>query len=207
LTGKIKLIMQIFFLIVFISIMILGKANLWMVIFLGGVLGSMLLGRFYCGWICPINTMMDGVDYIYKKRKVKRRTVPNWAKKPFVRYLSLAVFIGIIVLTLITGRKIPLLPMLVILGTIIALFYVPAFWHRYLCPYGALLSITGSLARFHWKVDESLCSKCEVCKKVCPAEAVFKENKQAFPKLEKSLCLECLACVKACPKNAISYGK
>lgn len=178
-----------------------------MFIFLGGTIGAILFGRFYCGWLCPINTTIDGINNICKKNKIKRKQVPKWLKHPSIRYIILIIFIGIMIFTIKTGQKIPILAILVALGALLSMIFVPSLWHRYLCPYGVLLSITSSLAKIYWQVDQNVCNKCGMCKKVCPAEAINMEDKKSFPEISKAFCLQCLECVKVCPKNAISYRK
>lgn len=202
---KFQRVIQIFFLAAFVTLIAIGKVHIWMFIFLGSSIAAIILGRFYCGWVCPINTIIDGVNWFYRKLGIERRRPPRWAKSPALRYTVFLLFIGIMVLGIKTGEKFPVLPALTILGTIFTLIFIPAFWHRYLCPYGTLLNITGSLARHYWRVNENDCIKCGVCKKVCPGEAIEMEGKKDFPQINKGLCLECNICIRACPQNAIRY--
>lgn len=204
---KLKLIIQILFTVAFLAMIITGKTDLWMFVFLGSTIGAIFFGRFYCGWVCPINTMIDGVNTFNKKHKYKRKKVPIWLAKPIVRYVSLFIFVGIMVFTVTSGQKIPILAILVVLGTALSIIFIPAFWHRYLCPYGVLLSLTGTLARYYWQINNNSCTKCGICKKVCHAEAINMENKKDYPTFDKKYCLQCLECVKVCPKSAINICK
>jgi NAD-dependent dihydropyrimidine dehydrogenase PreA subunit len=105
----------------------------------------------------------------------------------------------------VTGRKIPILPILTGIGVAVSLYYVSALWHRYLCPYGTIMSITGSFAKHCWQVEKQSCIKCGACVKVCPADAVRMDGEESFIEIKKSLCLECTTCAQICPKNAIRY--
>lgn len=202
---RFKWVIQLLFLMGFIIATIIGRVQLWMFIFIGSVIGAVLLGRFYCGWICPINTLTDGINWVYKRKKIKRRELPDWMKKLIIRYGILILFIGMMIFTLRTGRKLPVLPILVVLGSLSTLFFVPSLWHRYLCPYGAILNLTGSLARHYWRVDTDNCVECGACKRVCPGEAIKTDGVNSIPEINKGLCLECTACVKECPQNSIKY--
>lgn len=55
-------IFQLIFLGVFVMLIKLGKLQLWFAIFLISIIATPLFGRFYCGWLCPINTLMDITD-------------------------------------------------------------------------------------------------------------------------------------------------
>jgi MinD superfamily P-loop ATPase len=52
------------------------------------------------------------------------------------------------------------------------------------------------------KINETLCTHCGICAKVCQYNAIFAANKQilVFPEL----CHSCGGCMIACPKEAIS---
>lgn len=204
-SRKIRWLVQTLFLVFFIVLTAVGKIQVWMAVFFGSVIAAAIFGRFYCGWVCPINTITEKVDSLAKKLDVKRKGVPEWIKKPAVRYIVLIIFIGTMAFMLVSGRKFPVLIVLAFAGVILSVFFVPALWHRYLCPYGTILGFTGSLARLWHKVDEQECSRCGMCKDVCPAEAIDMRSKDVYPQIKPALCLECGVCGKACPKNAIRY--
>ncbi len=193
------------FLVIFIFLILQGKQQLWMIVFLLGVLGALCLGRFYCAWLCPINTCMEIVDRIYNKLGIQRLAVPNWAKSKWVRGIMLGLFLLTMVMILASGQKIPVMLILTIAGVMLSLFYVPAFWHRYLCPYGTILNFTGKWARNFYTVDQENCVRCGKCKQACPAEAIIMKDPQDYPIIDKGLCLECTQCVQACQKDAIHY--
>lgn len=198
---------QVFFLLIFAGMMISGRLPVWMLIFAGSFVAAFFFSRFYCGWICPINTLTEVVNRFYKKRGIKRKPVPQWVKSPIIRFTILAAFIAMIVLTLRTGIRLPVLPALLALGVILTLVYVPALWHRYLCPYGTLLSLPGSVARNRFMVITNDCTGCGLCQKVCPAEAVDISSAPKNATIYPSKCLACTICAQACPTNTIVYGR
>ena len=67
------------FLLFFVSLLRMGRMQLWMMVILATVLLAAGLGRFYCGWICPINTLMGLVEGLARKMGWKGRPVPGWA--------------------------------------------------------------------------------------------------------------------------------
>lgn len=198
---------QLIFLVAFVLLIAKGRMQLWIAVFLVGLIGAAFFGRFYCGYVCPINTLTEGIDWLYQKRGIKRKEVPGWVKSKAVRYGVLLLFLGTMVITLRTGRKLPVLPALTALGVLITIVYVPSLWHRYLCPYGTLLNITGSISKYYWRVDETDCKKCGICEKVCPTEAITTSGEDGYPVIDKGICLECTACAERCPRNSIVYAK
>jgi polyferredoxin len=198
-------ISQITFLLVFITLIILGKVQLWMGLFFAGAAVALFWGRFYCGWICPTYTVTEGINKIYAIFNIRRRAEPNWVKNPLLKYLILLLFLATMIFVLKTGRKLPVLPILLVLGTITTLIFVPAFWHKYLCPYGTIMSLTGRYARHCWTIEQEDCIKCGICQKVCPSEAVETDGSKNYMTISKRLCLQCTTCVCACPKHIIKY--
>lgn len=193
------------FFCLFVVLAITGKMQVWMIVFAGSLVAALLFGRFYCGWLCPINTEIEWIDRLYKHFGLKRKPVPLWIKKPVVKYLILLLFIITFITVFVTGKRLPVLPVLFFIGILLSLFFVPSSWHRYLCPYGTLLNFTAFLARKSYNVEVDQCVKCGICKKVCPAGAVEMENNAVFPKIKPGLCLVCSSCADACPKKVISY--
>lgn len=202
---KLKRVSQLIFLILFIALIFTEKIQSWMAIFFAGVIAAAILGRFYCGWICPTNTLTEGIESLYKKLNIKRRKVPDFIKNTIFKYGMLLIFIGTMIFVLATGKKLPVLPLLTALGLLASMFFVSSMWHRYLCPYGTILGITGKISKYSLKVSENECVKCGACYKACPAEAVLQGDKKEVPQIKSGLCLECLKCVRICPKKAIKF--
>lgn len=196
---------QILALIIFTMLLYLGKVQIWMFVFFGSLLLSIFFGRFYCGYLCPINTVMEFIDNRAKKKNRQRKKTPNWMKNPIIRVIVLIIFIGLMIIVFIKGKKFPVLPILFALGVILTIFFEPSLWHRYLCPYGALLSIFSKRNKKGYDIHEEDCIKCGICVKKCPSDAISWVSKKEFPYIEKNSCLVCGKCEENCPKDAINY--
>ena len=194
---------QMIALIAFILLAALGKIQLWMAVFGGSLLLSSYFGRFYCGYVCPINTGMEFIDERAGKKKRKRKPAPELLKSPAVRYGLLALFLGTMVVVFKTGKKLPVLPALFAAGIIMTLFYQPELWHRYLCPYGTLLSVFSRFNQKTYMVHTDDCIKCGRCVRVCPADAFVREDKGDYPRIIRNECLQCGKCVEVCPSDTI----
>lgn len=200
---KNRKIIQISATISFVILLALGRVQLWMAIFVIGLLLSTFFGRFYCGYICPINTGMELIDDNANKNKRKRRSVPEVFKKPWIRYGILILFLGTMIMVFKTGKKLPVLPVLFGLGIIITIFYKTEFWHRYLCPYGTLLSIFSKFNKRSYMVVNEECIRCGKCVRVCPSDAILWEDKKEYPIIIQNECLLCGKCKEVCPTDSI----
>lgn len=77
----------------------------------------------------------------------------------------------------------------------------PRFWCRVLCPLGALLGITSKFSLLTLNKDESKCTHCGACVKVCQGAA----SPEPGQKWQNSECLLCLNCTSACTENALNF--
>ncbi|MGI6188596.1 MAG: 4Fe-4S binding protein [Clostridiales bacterium] len=204
-----RLVSQVFFAVLFFALVTAGKVQLWMGIFLLGIIMTFLFGRVYCGWICPINTLMNLITAVKRKLRIKSLAVPGFIKKPAFRYAMLAAFVLTFVFVMSSGKKLPVLPGLLALGVFLTFFFTENLWHRYLCPYGTILGAAGRLARRSYQIDDYLCISCSACKRVCPADAVEVND---YVQLTESLSGDTITGTSApgateFPKDAIGTGK
>jgi len=201
--SNIKKMFQIFFLGLFIFLLFEGRVQIWVGLFLIGLIVSLVFGRYYCGWICSINTVLSGVTWIKKKLHINSLKIPQFFVKPWIRNLSLSLFISVFTITLMTGTKLPVFPVLFVIAILLTFIYPEEMWHRYLCPYGTLLNSSAKHTKHAMKIEEFLCNNCGACKRVCPAKAVVKTESEHH--ISKSDCLVCMQCEDSCKQRAISY--
>lgn len=200
---KLQLMIQMALLVLFIFLFVADKMQLWMGIFILGVVGSLIWGRVYCGWICPINTCMKGVSWIKKKLHIKSFKIPVFFTRTWVRFLVLGLFVALFLFMMITGNKLPVLPGLFIIGIIVTFFFPEELWHRYLCPYGSIMSITASKLKHAIHINSEKCNNCGVCMSVCPGKGI--ERNQKHHTIIKNNCLVCMECLRKCNQKAIKY--
>ena len=92
----------------------------------------------------------------------------------------------------------------------VAAFFYRRIWCR-LCPLGALIALFNRFPPFKWfsgvrleKVEEK-CTKCGVCKRVCPTQVTEIYDKKGGD-VTASNCLLCLRCVEMCPyEEALNF--
>lgn len=202
---RIRSLIQILFLAVFVTVMIIGKAQLWMGLIFLSIILSAFWGRFYCGWVCPINTVMKPFVWLSKKLGLQKKQVPQVLKSGKIRLAVFALFlVGLIytIYTITQGRKFPLPLIIIPLGVLTAFFINERSWHRYLCPWGVLFSLTGRFSKS--RITANGCVSCSACSSICPGDAITVEKgKEA--KVDPTYCLVCLKCIESCPAKVMAY--
>jgi polyferredoxin len=87
--------------------------------------------------------------------------------------------------------------------TVVGSFFVRRVWCRF-CPTGSSIAILNRLKGFKWAPvlhldkDEEKCTKCGICKRVCPVQ-VTEVYEQKGGKIMTSMCMLCTRCVEMCP--------
>ncbi|APT75626.1 4Fe-4S ferredoxin [Marinitoga sp. 1137] len=203
LTIILMYISQIAFFILFFMLLKNHKLVKWMFVFVAGLLISPFFGRFYCGWVCPINTVFKPIDFIFKKLKIKRFKAPAFLKSKIIRYFMLALFIGAFAVTKMLKIKVNILLYIIGTATLITLFFEEELWHKHLCPYGTMLSFLSQKSFTKLKIDEEKCIGCGLCQQVCPTNTIITLDSKKR-KIEARECLMCFQCQSVCPVNAIS---
>jgi len=103
----------------------------------------------------------------------------------------------------ITGFYVTSLNLSVLVAVTILAFAYRRFWCR-ICPLGALTALFSSFTPFKQialtklQKSEEKCTKCGVCKRVCPTQATQMYEKKGGDVTE-SRCMLCLRCVEMCP--------
>jgi polyferredoxin len=223
---------------------------------------TLVWGRSFCGWVCPIGFVQEMVSKLtaWTKRLADQRTVkaarlaacglllagmtagyvwlgpaelplyqgmlvywvfallaltmvviaePRWERRlrP-VRYASLILFAATIYLgTYLNGVFCVLLKnilakptVILFVGVMLTTLLLSQAWCRFLCPEGALLGWLTRASGWRIELDKSKCSGCNVCKDVCPVEAID------VGRVVDDVCLYCAKCVDRCPTDALSMA-
>lgn len=183
------------------------------------IIASLLLGRFFCGWICP-------ASFIYELNE----TLSGWLRKAGVtlgertfdrriKYLVLglgfvlcAVSGSVVYATIyppaLVGRELyygiaqtgfGAGAVFFLLTLLFDLLVARRGFCRYLCPGGALYSLLGRYRLVRIQRDVVACNDCQKCDVVC--EFGLTPMSDGFGQE----CNNCTACIAVCPVDALKF--
>jgi polyferredoxin len=188
------------------------------------IVATIVLGRGFCSWGCFYGGWDDGFSR-FRKRPVIKKISDSWRWMPFAVLLMVALTAA---LTLVPTYCEWICPFKAVTefeqvtnvesaakaGIFISLFgglvvALPVMTRKrtqcsFLCPLGAVNTLSNKITPFTIRIDKELCSECFKCADVCPLYALTREgikdgNVSVF-------CSKCGKCVDSCPKKAIHFG-
>ena len=183
---------------------------------------TVLLGRFFCSWVCPMGSLVDLSDWVVTKRRVKpflerkrsdgsllarvssalRNRVNSYAvlgssltASAFMKYPAFCSVcpLGAVCRTVYPGGFAVIEAAIVGIAASLSLG-ARRFWCRYLCPVGALLKITSRFNPFlKLKPHPEKCRANPVGCKAC--RTICPEGIELFdPRVQESSLFECTKC-------------
>ena len=201
-------VVRLLFLALFVFVLAAGKTMLWLLLFATSFLAALIFGRVYCGYACPMNTLMIPAEWICKKLKIRPQQTPKWLQSGVISWIALAASVAAVFITKRFLRvELPILPIWLLIAIIVTLLYGPAAFHNLMCPFGALQKVAGRFARFSKRVDKAACIGCKLCEKACPPNAITVMAEDGKAVINTTFCHQCTNCRQICPKDAIRYCK
>jgi len=181
---------------------------------------SLLLGRVFCGWICPVNTVLEVVDRCRGLLRVAELRARDMRFSLWNKYLVLVVGLLIAAVTsvpflalfyppavlsrethlFIFGSALGLGLYLILAICVFELFVSKRWWCRYMCPGGALYSLLGHFRVVRVRRDDKKCVKCGDCVRACQFDL-----RPMLVHTTGSECTNCAACISACDSDALHY--
>ena len=149
------------------------------------LLAALFWGRIFCSSVCPLGAVQELTAT--KNLKISDRFEHIFGLFRFF-WLGIGVFCVIVGLGYIACRYDPFIAFfqyggmyhVLIFGLIVLAvgFFIGRPFCRFLCPYGALLGICGSLAARKVSITPGQCDQCKLCEHVCPYNAILAPTKE-----------------------------
>jgi ferredoxin-type protein NapH len=209
--------------IIFPGSILNGFANISSMVVLWSV-ATLVLGRGFCSWGCFYGGWDDGFSRMRKKPLVKNIN-QVWKWMPFAVLLMVALTAALSLVptycdwicpfkAVTEFEQVTSVESATKAGIFFSLFaglvvVLPVMTKKrtqcsYLCPLGAVNSLSNKITPFTIKIDKNACNECYKCVEVCPLFALSKENIQEGK--VSIFCSKCGKCVDACSRKAIHFG-
>lgn len=140
---------------------------------------ALFAGRAFCAGVCPHGALQDLV-------LLKPIKVPAWLESglsvlPFV-YLGAGVLFAATGAAFLVCQYDPFVTVFRMsgrtlmvasgIGLLVLGMFVGRPYCRFLCPYGALLKMASTVAKFRVRVTPNVCTQCRLCEASCPFGAM-----------------------------------
>ena len=186
-----------------------------------------VLGRFFCGWICPLGTLQHVVSWIAGPERRKRYKINRYRSMVLdqVHHPHGASHVGGARnqphrlarsdptappgLRFRNPAPVARWPLTRRLGVLrpprghspVCRRWIPRFFCRAVCPLGALMGVFARLAPLRIHRDESgSCTSCTLCVFACQGAD------EPLDKHRVSECHVCLNCLGSCAEESLHYG-
>lgn len=180
---------------------------------------GLIRGRAFCGWVCPVNLLMEIVDAMRRKLHIEVREMP------IPRHAKLWIALAVLALSAVSSvpvfeafSPISALNKGLIFGAVtgawvllaivlVELFWGHRVWCRSLCPLGGFYEALGRVGQVNIAFDRDACIHCDACKRSCLSDPAILDpvltERDAI--VRAGDCMACGSCVDACPTRALSF--
>jgi len=202
-----------------------GIATGSMILYIVFFAASLIIGRFWCGWFCPMGGFQELCEGIQNKPV-------SGGRLNLIKYGVWVLWFVIIITTILSvggiyavnifystysgislTEPISYLVYFIIFGGIFLFAVVSGkrgFCH-YICPICVNFIIGRKIRNIirwpalHLSANKSLCTGCNSCSGACPMGLDVKEMVRG-EQMENTECILCASCTDICPEGAITYG-
>jgi len=203
----------------------LGYVNAGFLLFCAAILGTLVWGRFFCGWGCHLVGMQDLCTVWLRKIGMRPKPFRSRLLVYVPLFTALYMFVWPQVLRVAKGEPFPTLrahlmtdnfwatfpgPTMSIITLILAGFAIVWLlgnkgFCTYGCPYGGFFYYVDKLAPGKIRVTDA-CDGCGICTSVCTSNVRIHEEVAHYKMVVDSGCMKNMDCVSVCPNKALYFG-
>lgn len=206
-----------------------GAVNIGAILFGVAILGTLIFGRFFCGWACHIIFVQDVCTALLKRL--------GFRPKPFRSRLLIFVPLGAAlymfawpafyrhVIAPAREQRVPpyeahfttehlwdtfpglgvSILSIAVCGFVIVYLLGNKGYCTYACPYGGFFGLADQFAPGKIRVTDD-CEQCGHCTSVCTSNVRVHEEVKLYGMVVNPGCMKCLDCIDVCPKDALYVG-
>ena len=179
-----------------------------------------LVGRAFCGWVCPVNPVSDLAAWTRRRLGLRGKLLLSRDLRFGALGLTLvlsaisgvAAFewlspIGLTTRALLSGATVGLISLVGVFA--LDLFAGEAAFCGHLCPLGATYALVGARPALRIRFHAERCTHCMACHEVCPESPVLRpllDTRRPAAYVADGACLNCARCIEVCPDDALSLG-
>ncbi len=185
---------------------------------------TIIMGRFFCGFLCTFGTMGDFFWFLARKIHPKSLRVNETADR-FLKLPKYVVLLFSVVVLWTLGVSLDstmdpwtifgmyasvtgwpsasyllsigaALLLLIIVGSMV----IERFFCRYLCPLGAIFALLSHVRLCRLQKPKQNCGACTLCTKKCAMGIALYQDDV----VKSAECIDCFACQTVCPKQNVT---
>jgi ferredoxin len=157
-----------------------------LLLFILPIVFTLFFGRVFCAGVCPFGALQELVNV--KNYKLSKAVTTVLGIFPWI-YLGFAVLFAVTNSRFIICRFDPFVGIfrlggelpIILFGVMLLIFsvFTGRPFCRFICPYGAILSLFSKISFFQVKITKKECINCQLCHNACPVDAIHPpyENK------------------------------
>lgn len=182
------------------------------------ILSTIVIGRFFCGWVCAFGTYNDIVYTLFNKifRVTRIKVSKNMDKGlKLLKYIILIFLLIFVSTKILNVDKISpwgafanitdptnlfstyLIGFLILIVITIFGIFIERFFCRYLCPLGAIFKIFPKMRVFKIEKLTNNCGSCKACSNECSMGIDLSTSDT----IKNGECIQCFKCIEICPRK------
>jgi Pyruvate/2-oxoacid:ferredoxin oxidoreductase delta subunit len=190
----------------------LASSNLFVMLCLLGV--TLLVGRAFCGWLCPLGALsgwagalgirLFGVRWNPPRGLDVALSLLKYPVTAIILYFTYKVgelvfrgFDPCYALISRHGEDITFWAYVVLGGLVAASLFMSLPFCRYLCPLAAVLNLFSPFRILKPVRDPEVCTDCGACDQACPMAIPVSR----VEKVSHARCTSCVKCIEVCPQG------
>ncbi len=183
---------------------------------------SLVGGRVYCSWVCPVNIITDAAAWLRRKLGIRGASHASRGTRFWILGMTLVLSLvtGSIVWELVNPVSITVRAILFGMGLawllILAIFLFDLLvardgWCGHYCPVGAFYSLLSTWAPLRVSAGKrDACDDCMDCFNVCPEPQVIRPAlkgaaKGIGPVITANQCTNCGRCIDVCAQEVFRF--